>query len=38
MVSGDPDLLLDQPVHAVELPRERDDALFEGFENDHGYV
>ncbi len=38
MVGGDPDLLLDRPVHAVELPRERDDALFEGFENGHGCV
>ncbi len=38
MVGGDTDLLLDRPVHVVELPRERDDALFEGFENGHGCV
>jgi hypothetical protein len=38
MVGGDPDLFLDRPVHVVELPRERDDALFEGFENGHGCV
>jgi hypothetical protein len=38
MVGGDLDLLLDRLVHAVELPCERDDALFEGFENGHGCV
>lgn len=38
MVGGDPDLLLDRHVHAVKLPHEGDDAMFEGFENGHGYV